>query len=49
MLTLFFCFDIIFYVLIYVGDKMDFLDNIKKETVIICNDSDRNIILRRNK
>ena len=28
---------------------MDFLDNIKKETVIICNDSDRNIILRRNK
>lgn len=28
---------------------MDFINNINKETLIICNDSDKNIILNRNK
>ena len=28
---------------------MDFIDEIKKETLIICNDSDRNVFFRRKK
>ena len=32
-----------------VGGYMDFLNEINKETLIICNDSDKELILKRNK
>ena len=50
LLTYIFFDVIIQFVMLVAGDViMKFIDNIKKETVIICNNSDKKKLLMRNK